>query len=186
MHIAVSLQMLQLLVEENRMASESGSTSCDELIKAIGLIVVCFEGLNNSVSSGIWSLLKINRLAGECITSELSFKGSLHLFSSLYRLECTDVAKIKELAVILKKANQAEEKRNIIMHSAWGLGSEYKGELLRIKSTAKMSKGLNQQFEEMSVGDLHAISSEIAEASSIFSRFFINHMLETSKPRTTS
>ena len=71
---------------------------------------------------------------------------------------------------LIRRISKAEEKRNAIIHSQWAMGDSDET-LTRIKTTAKMSKGLRHQFEQVSLEDLKQIAEEIADVASEFQMF---------------
>jgi hypothetical protein len=115
----------------------SAASSYEGHLKAIGLITVNYVLLENTLAAGIWSFLELDQMKGQIVTAELSFKGLVALFSSLYRNRRSDLGKIKELEKLLKKIMRAEETRNIICHSLWAAGATDQT-LSRIKTTAKV------------------------------------------------
>jgi hypothetical protein len=134
-----------------------------EHAQAIGRVTVNFALLEHIVSSFIWGFLG-DQLKGEIVTAELSFRSQVALLSSLHKHCVNDPQKNAELEELLKRALSLEEKRNIIVHSYWGTGSK-DDTITRLKTTAKISKGLQHQLEEVSVGDLDRIADEIGVLS---------------------
>jgi hypothetical protein len=151
----------------------SDISSRDEHLKAIGLITVNFALLENQIAFAIWFLIGLDQQTGQIITAELSLKGLVALFCSLYRNKTNDPSAINELNDLMKKVTQAEEKRNVIMHSVWAAGDTEKT-ITRFKQTAKTKKGLQNQFEQMTVEKLNEIANEIAEAAAEVNEFVIS------------
>jgi hypothetical protein len=139
-------------------------------LKAIGLITVNFAMLESAVASCAWLLLGLNQVKGQIITAELSFKGLVALYSSLYRDGTHDSIKLAELDRLIKRVKQAENKRNVITHSLWMMGNSEKT-ITRTKTTAKISKGLKHQFEQLTVEGLNGIADEIADIAADFQLF---------------
>ena len=152
----------------------SAVSAKNDHLQAIGLITVNFAMLELTIASGAWFFLG---KTGAIVTAELSFKGLVALFSSLYRNWTTDAKKVGDLDSLLKRVMQAEEKRNIISHSLWTLGKSDET-ITRIKTTAKMSKGLKHSFEQVTVDDLERIADEIAETAADFQAFYISDVTE--------
>lgn len=151
----------------------SAASLWEDHLKAIGLITINFGTLESTIAQGVWSLLGLDQRIGQIITAELSFKGLVALFSSLYREKNNDAKALEELNDVIKKVIQAEEKRNVISHSQWGAGDSA-DTITRIKTTAKISKGLRHQFENVTVSELMKIADEIAEASSAMQFFWLD------------
>jgi hypothetical protein len=132
-------------------------------LQAIGLITVNFAKLENAVEWFIWSLMGQNENIGLIITAELSFRNLVALLSSLSKAKINDTEVLIELDKALKKALEAEQKRNTILHSLWGQG-QTRDTVTRIKKTAKISKGLQHQVEEMTAEDITSIANFIDNA----------------------
>jgi len=141
-----------------------------EYLQRIGKITASFALLEQIVAFFIWSIISNDQVIGQIVTAELSFKQLLSLLSSLYRHTRKDETKIKELDNLLKRAFQVAEKRNVICHSIWGAGGTSKT-ITRIKTTAKISKGLRRQFEQTTVEDLDSIIKEIRDVTEDISAF---------------
>ncbi len=131
-------------------------------LQAIGYVTVTFALLEMVISSFVWTWISRDMRLNEIFTSELSFGRLVGLLSSLFKYSIDDVDKNRELESFLKRALAAEQKRNIIVHSSWAAGDTPET-ITRMKTTAKMSKGLRYQFEQMSADDINAIGDEIAE-----------------------
>jgi hypothetical protein len=93
-------------------------------------------------------MISDDAVVGQIVTAELSFKNLLSMVSSLYRHVRTNETKIAELDNLLKRALQVAEKRNMICHSIWGEGKT-PNSITRIKTTARVAKGLRRQHSVM-------------------------------------
>jgi hypothetical protein len=158
--------------------ARSGIAGCQEHLRAIGLIVVNFAMLEHTAAYGVWRLLGGGDDAGECLTSEMSFQKVLHIHGSLFRLTLPSQEKLDELERILAMASEVEGRRNAVVHSVWGLDAQRQGDtVLRIKATAKRSKGLRRQYEVLSVEDLLGIADAAAEAAHLLGVFQLNEII---------
>ena len=102
---------------------------------------------------------------GQIITAELSFRQKIDLLSSIYRDKRDNSSELAELDRVLKRAVQAEQKRNTVVHSVWTAYAvnETPG---RIKTIAKRrSKGLKLEIESISVKDLEDVANYIANVA---------------------
>lgn len=135
-------------------------------LKEIGLITVNFAVLEEVIAMAIAALLDIDAQRAAIVTAELSFRNALALLSSLYRARTTDPALVDQFDSVLAKVTQAERQRNVIIHSTWGWTGSSDGTITRMKSTAKISKGLKHQTEHMTAEQLHAIADSIGDATS--------------------
>ena len=113
---------------------------------------------------------------GQIVTAELSFRQKIDLLSSIYRDKPNNSTKLAELDRVLARVAQAEQKRNIVVHSVW-TAHEVKATVATIKSTAKRrSKGLKLEIKNMSVEDLEDVAKYIAnvayEVQTLVIRFY--------------
>lgn len=153
----------------------------DEHLKAIGSIVVSFASLENAVEIAIWALMGIDSTKGAIVTSEMSFKNMLALFSSLYLNKVNAPDEIEEMKELVKRGAQIEERRNTIVHSLWGVRYYKHGQIVvRMKTTAKISKGLKHQDEELTVDALENIYQEIVDVIAAWTKFLYKKLMPKS------
>lgn len=133
-------------------------------LEAIGRITVNFALLESTVGFFAWMLLGTDQRLGQAVTAEASFRNQVALVSSLFRIRSADKSLVEGLDVVLKSALAAEERRNAITHSVWAAGAGGRT-ITRIKTTAKVAKGLKHQSEQMTADDLSTIAEQIAEAA---------------------
>jgi hypothetical protein len=158
------------------------ATLPDAFLKDIGRLVVDFAALESSIAIAIWNLLNIDGSKGEIITSEMSFKNMLALFSSLFMHKTSDRAALDEMKVLISQATGVEIKRNRIVHSSWGMRVWRDGRetVVRMKTTAKISKGLKRQNEELTVEDLEQMIDEVVEANKAWTDFLYKYLMPNS------
>jgi len=150
----------------------------DEHLKAIGPIVVSFASLESAVEIAIWALMGIDSTKGAIVTSELSFKNLLALFSSLYLNKTNSTDQIGEMKELIKRSTQIEDRRNAIIHSVWGVRYYKHGQIVvRMKTTAKISKGLKRQDEELTVEALENIHEEIIDVIAAWTQFLYKKLI---------
>lgn len=131
----------------------------------IGRIVANFSLLEEVIGLFVGKLLDNPIDVGQIVVSELSFRNLLSLFSSLYLYWNDDKALLAEFDDLLKIITNLEQKRNQIIHSIWTGGISSVVPAVRIKITAKQSRGHRVQVEEITVDMLARFADEIAEAS---------------------
>jgi hypothetical protein len=154
----------------------------DEHLKAIGSIIVSFASLENAVETAIWALMGIDSTKGAIVTSEMSFKNLLALFSSLYLNKINAPDEIEEMKALIKRSTQIEDRRNAVVHSLWGVRYYKHGQIVvRMKTTAKVSKGLKRQDEELSVEALESIYEEIVEVIAAWTSFLYKKLMPKSE-----
>lgn len=135
-----------------------------EYLELIGLIVVESANLENSLNRAISQILDITSEEAEIITAELSFNVSLHIFCSLFLNKFSaDKEALAQLEDARQKADKAMVERNTIAHSIWGIGKET-GEVFRLKTTAKMAKGLRHNDEVITTEKLLDSAQKVRNA----------------------
>jgi hypothetical protein len=131
--------------------------------------------LEVAISIFVWQLISNDQRLGQIITAELSFRNLVGILSSIFKYRNNNQELIEELNKLLDQAIQAEEQRNLIIHSNWAVGSS-QDTISRYKTTAKKSKGYSFQFEQISGEDLDKISQKICDVAVEIQLFMINIM----------
>jgi hypothetical protein len=134
----------------------------DTHLREIGDITVSFAMLEFSIKQLVWKLLNIDQRSGQIVTSGISFKTLIEMASSLYK-ENTSVQD-PSFNELIREITGIEEQRNQITHSIWGAGKNAES-ITRIKTTSRLKKGLNHDFQEMTVSELKKIADSIKKLS---------------------
>lgn len=156
-------------LSEGLRASLINTALPDEALAEIGRAVAHFALLERTLVRLVQGLLGGDKSEqGERIvhilTSELSFRGLVDLSASLVREGYGDGI-ADEYKTVLKVVAVAEEERNTLLHSLWGVTSpEAQKPFIRTKYTAKRKKGLMFQREPLGVDDLRASVAKISLA----------------------
>jgi hypothetical protein len=134
-----------------------------EFLAAIGAVTIEFSILERHLHFGIWVLLGLSlaeQATGQMVTAGLSFRTSVDLFAALVRHRFPS-AEGKHIQSVIGRVNEAEQKRNVIVHSTW---AQAEGEqVMRMKTTARGE--LKHQFEKMTLADVQAIATQIHAAA---------------------
>lgn len=102
---------------------------------------------------------------GQIVTAELSFRQKINLLSSIYKDKITNSNELAELDLVLKRAAQAEEKRNTLVHSVWTTYVDTETDTVaRIKAVAKR-KGLKVEIKSVSLKDLESVADNITNVA---------------------
>lgn len=137
----------------------------DDFVNGLGGVTANFGTLEIYVGFLVTSMISPNQPVGQIIAAELSFQRLLGVADSLarYYLEAgqTNQPAFDRLADLLKRAGQAEEKRNTVVHSSWATDDANVNAISRIKVTARRSKGLRWQNEAYTAEQVHALADEI-------------------------
>lgn len=119
----------------------------DAILAEIGKIVVVFSYIEDSLAEIIARIFMVGGCTheiGRIITAELSFKQRVSTLDSLLLKLGKETNCIAEFNRIKPLLTQAEEARNIVVHSVWAkpcpANSPYT--VVRIKTTARQKVGL--------------------------------------------
>lgn len=161
----------------------------DELSSIIGLISIAFNNLEEKISEGISILLQSNEDIGPIITSELSYRMKVNMFSSLiqklrskYYFNRMQSEGFKEgyLPAFIKALLACEEQRNKVLHSVF-LSNRYTGndKIIRTKVTSKAKRGLIVTREKIEIYHLLNIYEFTVSMQMEIDDFFIDfHKIE--------
>ena len=108
----------------------------ENLLRHIGDITVSFALLENTLQMVVHSLVASSQRIGQIITAELGFKNLRALSISLYKERLGEGDKFDQFRALLRRAAEAEDKRNQTTHSLWAAGDSPET-ITRIKTTAK-------------------------------------------------
>jgi hypothetical protein len=151
-------------MSEPGFAFTHGFSVGDDILKAIGLTVVCQSHVETMLSVSIHEVAELEYQKGSAVTAGMSFKSLCAALSSLV-LQVLDQndERYNRFTKLMGKLQHFEEFRNQVAHSNWGHGEGFQsGRSTRIKTTARQSVGVKHQWEEV---DIATISAEIETAS---------------------
>ena len=161
----------------------------DELSSIIGLISIAFNDLEEKISEGISNLLQSSEEIGPIITSELSYRMKVNIFSSLiqklrskYYFNRMQGDGFKEgyLPAFVKALLLCEEQRNKVLHSV-SISNRYDGndKIIRKKVTSKAKRGLVITREKIEIYHLLNIYDFTVSMQMEIDDFFIDfHKIE--------
>lgn len=110
----------------------------EQAVEGLGRISVEFQRLESRLASGIAFLLDPDdAYLGAIVTAQLSFRVLIDLFAALYHHRFDDPLKDKELAKLLGRCAEAEQRRNQIIHSEWTPDYKTGKDAVRTKYTAR-------------------------------------------------
>lgn len=159
----------------------------DEVLAEIGKISVLFSLAEYSLSEIIGAIVTVGgrrRELGVVVAADLSFGQRITTLRALLLLAFSGdhdvMVEFSHLQVLL---SQAEQQRNIVVHSVWSKNesSSDPHALIRIKATAKPRKGLREDFESLDLDSLQAITKTIGNAYAKLARFQL-HFQPDSEP----
>ena len=132
----------------------------DDHLKAIGLITIQFSRLEFTLLKTLGLLIDKDGTTSDIILGPMSFSRQLQLLVNLGTYKRPDLKdKLKDFAI---RARTAEEKRNRIAHSFWGLSDDAR-RVVRYKIDASKHATTVMQTQEIAVKDLEEIADFIAQ-----------------------
>jgi hypothetical protein len=139
------------------------------VLAEIGKIVVMHSLIDASLANIIGTIVSLRRRQelGQIVTAELSFRQRIGLLRSLLVFalggEHATVAEFDRLRTVLYSA---DAERNRVVHSLWCRPDKTcdPHSMIRIKTTAKESRGLQTEFVSLNLEDLEKISDQIGNA----------------------
>ena len=135
----------------------------DRFLAALGLVSANYQVLEKYVEFFVWTLIGQEQEIGQVLTSQMSFGRLCDTLCSLFRCRVQNLEMIEELESTIKKAAQAEERRNTVIHSSWcGLESTDLP-IIRFKITSKRRTGLKHTYQSMNPDDLREMALFIKE-----------------------
>lgn len=133
----------------------------DDVLKAIGLAIVCSSQTESVVSMGIAELLGMDIHDGAAVTAQISLPNRLSVFRSLLDLRIADAEARSEFEKSLLAVEKAIEARNAWAHKTLFTDPETK-EVHSWKVTAK--KKVTHQVMSVTAGAIEADARAIYEA----------------------
>jgi hypothetical protein len=152
-------------------------------IHLLGEIIVGFGDLELALEMAIWKLLgdqdAERLLMAQAITAEMSFDRKVHALASMVRGKYGDTHQAA-LAGLVKALFEAQDQRNGLLHSAWSYSPQFET-VVRMKSTAKASRGLKRTIDRMNPERLEGIRNRIRAVVQALERFTATHLKEASE-----
>jgi hypothetical protein len=159
----------------------------DEVLAEIGKISVLFCLVEDSLSEIIGAIVTVGgrrRELGVVVAADLSFGQRITTLRALLLLAFAEDHEVMvEFSQLQALLSQAEQQRNIVVHSVWAKNesSSDPHALIRIKATAKPRKGLRRDFESLDLHGLQAITRTIGNAYAKLALFQL-HFQPDSEP----
>ena len=157
----------------------------DEFSSVVGLIVIAFQRLEDTMSIGIIEMLDIDIIKGKILISEMSFTQKVHMFSSLFHeLKGTREFNIGNFEMdeffkeMIKAIMQCQVFRNQIIHSSLLVNFKTDFKIVLQKINSKMKKGLDEKVEDIDIPYLFDINDYIVSISVFVQEFFIGFKKE--------
>jgi hypothetical protein len=151
------VELFELTERLNRMLG-------DDYLRALGRITVNFSQLEGYIAFSIWNLLGTDQRLGQICTARTPTAVQLKLLAALARVRMTP-PEIEQVDAFVRKAGQAEQDRNTMMHSTWGVGVGVEtGSIYRSKESVGR-QGYSLSSQRITAQDLEEVAGLIEEAA---------------------
>lgn len=164
--------------------SFSEMTAPSELTAALGTLAANFSLLDDELSSALICVLGVNVEKGLALTSEMSFKAKLNVFSAIMKAEIRIGGMPfsgEDLDDLVTMCVKSEEFRNRLLHSSW-VHDHAKREVRRRKLTTKIGSGFKHVEEPLTPGQILDIADYIVYTAVSVDEFIMGCFPEFEKP----
>lgn len=114
---------------------------------------MCFQCIEEVLSLCIIAMLSRVRTLGEIITSELSFRAKIGVYSALFLYRSRMTKLPQDVSEVLGRVRAAEQRRNTIVHSLWDASVKHPTMIKRQKRLCGKS-GLSKVLEHIPPSEL--------------------------------
>lgn len=155
---------------------EKMDAAFDDGYKALGQVVYFFQQLEEELKRAVSFLIEPapgDGDAADIVVCELSFKQLVHIGYSLLPLfRVKDPAKaLSDWKAVLALALRAEEHRNTLLHSTFGVSIDEEPFFQRSKQTAKYKRGFRETGESLDSAKVEQYLVEIGTVAARISDF---------------
>ncbi|MPZ68811.1 MAG: hypothetical protein GEU71_04705 [Actinobacteria bacterium] len=139
----------------------------ERTLRALGRVSANFAALEVSTSLMIWALIGDEDEVGQIVTAKLSYRQLLDILAGLTHYRCGDSREIHaELMAFIKTADAAQQKRNIVLHSAYTAPNEGEEEMGRLKMRLDRKRGLAKDvFFDEATSEVEAAADQVRDAA---------------------
>jgi hypothetical protein len=93
--------------------------SWEDSLKHLGECVVQFQRIEDCLSICIGRFIGRNRLVGDIVTAEMSYRAKVSVFSALFQQKLNTASLPSDVTELVGRLHWAEEQRNTLVHSLW-------------------------------------------------------------------
>lgn len=134
----------------------------DDVLKALGALVVNVAAMEESLHDSIMLLAGPESAAIGVLTAGLNFRTLVEKFGALCVELKTHRGAVEDVKAYCKHLNDLNDKRNVIVHSAWNwLGT---GGVRRYKRTAKPKSGFALSVTKTSPTEIRELAAAFFQA----------------------
>ena len=127
--------------------------SWNEGLSRLGESIVHFQRIEEVLSLCIIAMLGRDRTLGEIVTSELSFRAKVGVYSALFLYRSRLPKLPEDVSEVLGRVRAAEQRRNTIVHSLWDASVKDPTMIKREKRSCGKS-GLSKVLEHIHPSEL--------------------------------
>ena len=125
---------------------------------------MAFQAVEYHLRVAVSLLLSNDQQVGQIVTAQLKgFEGLLSVLDGLYSLQVSDTNRLARLERLLKRAADAEDRRNRFIHSVWTGQGDRRFRPHRHKVTLKRGHGLGHDFQVVALRELKKLATELEE-----------------------
>ena len=137
-------------------------TKEERLCYLIGVVCTQFSKLEHMLGNLCSKLMGPDGNIGSIVAAECSFSRLIALAKSLVYHKSRDPVVHQEFDGLASALAQAEQHRNIVLHSIWAITIGGEADLTRFKTTAKLKRGLHREMESVTPASLQSNGEFIA------------------------
>jgi hypothetical protein len=131
--------------------------SWEDSVKHLGECVIQFQRIEDALSICIGRLIGRNRLIGDIVTAEMSYRAKISVFAALFQHKLKSKLLPTDVAQLIGRLHWAEEQRNTLVHSMWD-ASESRPHSVRRQKKAIRKKTFSLTTEHVTPEDLEDLS----------------------------
>jgi hypothetical protein len=124
----------------------------------LGECLAHFQRIEEALSISISALMGGSRKIGEIVTSEMSFRAKVAVYSALCHHALRAEKLPQDLQQLVGRLHWAEQERNTIAHSVWDVSEKYPETMRRAKTSSKRGR-LAKTEEHLTPEDLEDLTS---------------------------
>jgi hypothetical protein len=132
-------------------------TSWQDGLMHIGECVVQFQRIDDCLSACIGRFIGSNRLIGEIVTAEMSYRVKVSVFGALFQQKLNAVCLPSDVTELIGRLHWAEEQRNTLVHSLWN-ASEANPDSVRREKKAIRKKVFSMTTEHRTPEELEDLN----------------------------
>jgi hypothetical protein len=106
----------------------------------LGECLAYFQRIEEALSLAIAALMGSSRKIGEIVTSEMSFRAKIAVYSALCHHALRAEKLPEDLQQLVGRLHWAEQERNTIVHSLWDISEKYPETMQREKTSSKRGR----------------------------------------------